>query len=181
MTDQPARARPILRLGRPPPPKVAAVSAPSAPEPAPPTPPPPAKPMSKYAAKLEAVRAAKAALEAAPALVEAQRVAWRMEDLAHLRERFGALFDPEHPLPLALGIHKQVGKVIGLKRAKRLMEWWVRWGLYIQAVAASGVRYNLDGSVAGPVTEAQQAHARAILDATEQESPEKSARKEAAW
>jgi hypothetical protein len=169
MTDQPARARPILRLGRPPPPKVAAmVAAVSAP--APPAPPPPAKPMSKYAAKLEAARAAKAALDAAPARWRrsGSRGAWG--DLAHLRERFPALFDPDHPLPLALGIRSQLGKVLGIKRAQRLLIWWVRGPRYVQALAVGGVRYNLDGSVSGPVTEAQQAHAQATLDATEQES-----------
>ena len=177
MTETP---RPTLRLGKPAPPKVAAMvaalAAPPKPKPGPkPQPKPPLKPAAvdqpKKPAKPAAwmdEKAAKRVLAAraqywAGQKAEKQRIAWRIEDLKTCREQFGPLFDPEQPRPLALGIHKQLGKVIGLKRAKRLMEWWTDWAPYVAALAAGGKRYNLDGSEAGEVTEAQRERARAAL------------------
>jgi ProP effector len=179
MVEGRSAARPILRLGKPAPPKVAAmVKAVSAPPLAPKgaVPKLPPKPAGAKAAKKVALTPEeKAAKQAAGRLLEFRtrkkaarlRVDWRMDDLAQCRERFPALFDADHPVPLAIGIHKQMGKVIGLKRAKRLMGWWTNWKPYIAAIAAGGVRYNLDGSEAGPVTEAQREHARSALKITE--------------
>jgi hypothetical protein len=131
-----------------------------------------AKPASKYAAKHQAAVAAYAPQAVAavkppklppptPAEAEAQRIAWRVADLAHCRERWPVLFDPDHPLPLAIGIHKQLGPVLGIKRAARLLEWWCRaWRPYGEAVARGGQRYNLDGSEAEEITEQARIIAR---------------------
>jgi len=126
-----------LRLSKPAPPKVAAIV--KAMKPPPPSP------------KELAVAA------------ENQRAEWRKTDLALCRERFPALFDIEHPVPLAIHIHKPLGKVLGKKRALRLLEWWVAWPRYVAAVAAGGPRYNLDGSIAGEISEQHRGAALASL------------------
>jgi len=93
------------------------------------------------------------------------RIAARVADLAECRRRFPLLFDADRPLPLAIGVHKPLGELLGGKRAKRLLEWWTEWAPYVAAVAAGGCRYSLDGSEAGQVTEEQRAIAIRRRDA----------------
>jgi ProQ/FINO family len=92
----------------------------------------------------------------APAAPGAGRIARRVADLAECRRRFPAVFDANSPLPLAIGIHKPLGELIGGNRAKFLLEWWTSWPAYVAAIAAGGCRYNLDGSEAGQITEEQR-------------------------
>jgi sRNA-binding protein len=80
------------------------------------------------------------------------------------REVFPAVFkDP--PVPLAIG----VGAVLTDLTAGELAPWqvgaalrlWTRCSAYQQALAvADSIRFNLDGSLAGPVAEGHRAHAR---------------------
>ena len=175
-----ARERGTLRLGKPlPPAAVAAIARVSGADLATAKPPPEAKPaaakpLPKAANPVEPATRGPGPTPAETAAIEAQRLAWRVADLAHCRERFPVLFDPDHPLPLAIGIHKELGKVLGMKRAMRLLEWWAReWRPYVAAIAAGGRRYNLDGSEADEVTEAARADAvwrltRNWMNATEE-------------
>jgi sRNA-binding protein len=75
------------------------------------------------------------------------------------------LFHADRPLPLAIGVHKPLGELLGGKRAKRLLEWWTKSPAYVAAVAAGGCRYSLDGSEAGQVTEEHRAIAIGMRDA----------------
>lgn len=196
MTDAPAPSRGpsrgTLSLSRPLPPSVQARvariagQAAAVPTPPPPAEPEPARPLTKRQAKAAAAAeraAAKAArLAIKPAMLKAARArvkakeaaereqvaARRVADLALCREKFPRLFDIEHPVPLAIHIHKQLGKVIGSKRAKHLLDWWAAWQSYTAAVAAGGSRYNLDGSIAGEVSEAHREFARAALSCNPQ-------------
>jgi len=130
-----------LRLSSPPPPRVAkllAAIAPVAkpePEPAPPT-----------KAK-------------GPAHTPPVRYDQRSADLTMLRERFPAVFNLEAPVPLALGVDRELRLLLARKRAGRVLSWWCGHPAYRAAVARGGPRYNLDGSVAGEVTEQQQTFA----------------------
>jgi hypothetical protein len=149
MSIEKGAGRGTLRLGKPLPPAAAAAIARAS--------------GARDAKTSEAPKVAAVAVASppTPATAEAQRVAWRIADLAVCRERYPALFDPDHPLPLAIGIHKQLGPVLGVKRAKRLLEWWCgEWRPYTDAVARGGKRYNLDGSEAGEVAEAARIIAR---------------------
>jgi hypothetical protein len=75
------------------------------------------------------------------------------------------LFDADHPRPLAIGIHKPLGGLIGTNRAKFLLEWWTSWPAYVAAAAAGGCRYNLDGTEADEITEEQRSVAGRLRDA----------------
>jgi hypothetical protein len=92
-----------------------------------------------------------------------QRAAWRAADLALCREQFPRLFDPDHPVPLAVGIHRELAPRVGFKRAQRLMAWWTAQPAYVAAIAAGGNRYRLDGSIAGEITRVQRGMARGAV------------------
>lgn len=176
--SRPSRFGGTLSLSRPPPPKVAAmvaaIKSPQAPKPPPAEPQcasnpcalPPAKPPTKRdrgpVVLLPPGSPTPGAVEAA---AERQRIAWRVADLALCRERYPALFDPDHPVPLAIHIHKsgRLGQLLGIKRAKRLLDWWTSQPAYVAAVAAGGQRLNLDGSSAGEVSPQHCAVAQAAL------------------
>jgi sRNA-binding protein len=99
----------------------------------------------------------------APAAPEAGRVARRIADLAECRRRFPAVFDADRPLPLAIGVHKPLGELIGFNRAAFLLAWWTSWPAYLRAVAAGGSRYALDGQEAGEISECQRGVAQAVI------------------
>jgi len=88
-----------------------------------------------------------------PAAPGAGRITQRIEYLAECRRRFLVMFDADYPRPLAIGIHKPLGELVGTNRAKFLLEWWTSWPAYIAAVAAGACRYRLDGTDAGEITE----------------------------
>ena len=94
---------------------------------------------------------------------------WRAADLVKCRDWFPLVFNAERPVPLAIGIHAELGPVLGMNRAQRLLHEWTRWRPYVAAVAAGGKRYHLDGSEAGEVDAKAQEYARARLAETQQQ------------
>jgi hypothetical protein len=72
------------------------------------------------------------------------------------------LLGANHPRPLAIGIHKPLGELIGTNRAKFLLEWWTSWPAY---VAAGGCRHDLDRTQADEFTEEQRSVPGRLRDA----------------
>jgi hypothetical protein len=70
----------------------------------------------------------------------------------------------EHPTPLAIGIHKPLGELSGVKRAGLLLEWWTNWAVYVAAMAAGGRWRSLAGSDSGEIKE-QRSIAVRLLEA----------------
>jgi hypothetical protein len=77
-------------------------------------------------------------------------------------------------VPFAVGIRHQVSAAraagvepwatTSLSTIGRFFAAWVRWGAYLEALAAPGSRrVNLDGSDGGEVDEARRAHALGVL------------------
>jgi len=82
-------------------------------------------------------------------------------NLKRLVHVYPSAFDLEHPIPLALGIHKQLTDGFKPGCAYRLLGGYTKRRKYLQAVVApDSYRINLDGSVAGPVS---AEHARFAL------------------
>lgn len=78
-------------------------------------------------------------------------------------------------LPLALGIERQVFQHIGelhLSASKRvvnkLLHYHTHSRQYLQNVGRGGMRYNLDGSEAGDITQGELDHAGQVLAAMQQ-------------
>jgi hypothetical protein len=89
-----------------------------------------------------------------------RRIAARMASLARVRELAPTVFDLDAPLPLAIGAHDQLtGLGLSAEAVGGLLRWWTRRRAYHAALAKGGSRYNLDASVAGPVSDEDQAHA----------------------
>jgi sRNA-binding protein len=94
----------------------------------------------------------------------------REAGMAVLQATYPTLFDPAKPVPLALGITKQL---TAAKRAGTLMlatipmrlalGGWVRSDGYIAALAAGGFRMGLDGQKAEPVSPEHRAVAAATI------------------
>lgn len=94
-----------------------------------------------------------------------RRAAARNANLAELRARFSVVFDPDHPLPLALRVHHQLRAALGVPRSQvvDLLEWWTAQPAYIAAIAAGGMRRNPDGSEAAQISDEHRAHAEQQL------------------
>jgi hypothetical protein len=90
-----------------------------------------------------------------------RRIAARSANLAVLAERFPSIFNPEKPLPLAIGCAKAIRAAIGMSwsQLEDLIRWWTTRPEYLAALAAGGPRYNLDGSEAGIVAENHRVNA----------------------
>jgi ProQ/FINO family len=87
-------------------------------------------------------------------------IAARVTSLATLRELAPIVFDAEKPVPLAIGVHEQLAELgLSAKETGGLLRWWTRRREYYAALARGGSRYNLDASVAGPISTEDQAHA----------------------
>lgn len=87
-----------------------------------------------------------------------------MEALAdQLEQSYPGMFDRENPKPLAIGVFYQVHPELsdGERRVVQpLLAWWCSRRAYLRACIVEGSqRFNLDGSVAGPVNEGQRQHA----------------------
>ncbi len=81
-------------------------------------------------------------------------------NLKRLQDVFSIAFDLKNPKPLALGIHKQLAERFKLGCAYRLVGGYTKRRKYLQAVASpDSYRINLDGSIAGPVSEEHAEHA----------------------
>ena len=90
-----------------------------------------------------------------------RRRAARSANLALLIERFPIVFNPEKPLPLAIGSHKAIRAAFGLpwSQLEDLIRWWTIRPEYLAALVAGGPRYSLDGSEGGVVAESERASA----------------------
>jgi len=106
-----------------------------------------------------------------PQAARKQRQLWRDQDLLTCRTQFPVVFCPEHPLPLAIGVRAELGRVLGRTRAERLLAQWTRWRPYLVAIAAGGKRYHLDGTEAGVIEPRHQAAAQAALAAKSAPQP----------
>jgi hypothetical protein len=93
---------------------------------------------------------------------EERRIATRQANLARLVELFPVVFDVDAPRPLAIGCNRQLRAALAIpwSQVDAVLWWWTRRPEYHAAVAAGGFRYNLDGSVAGPVAEEHRAMAQ---------------------
>jgi hypothetical protein len=90
-----------------------------------------------------------------------RRIGARMAGLAGLRELAPTVFDPDEPLPLAIGAHDQLTELgLSADEVRNLLRWWTRRREYYAALARGGSRYNLDASVAGSISDEDQEHAR---------------------
>jgi sRNA-binding protein len=83
--------------------------------------------------------------------------------LAVLRETWPSLFDPERPLPLALGIRDAIREALpDLSRSalNKALGWHVSRWPYLMALSADGaMRHGLDGTPLWPVTPEHRADA----------------------
>jgi hypothetical protein len=95
-----------------------------------------------------------------------RRAAARDAALAALRERFPLVFDPANPLPLALGIGKEVRAAASLSWSlcDNVLDHWTGRPAYIAAIAADGSRrHNLDGTESGAVSDLHRERAAKLL------------------
>lgn len=75
----------------------------------------------------------------------------------------------ELPMPLAKGVGRQIveelrGRGIGRKTAGWAMQRWVTSNVYLNAVISGTCRFNLDGSEAELITDAEKEYSQAILE-----------------
>lgn len=86
--------------------------------------------------------------------------------LAELQSEAPDLWNPEKPVPLAIGIHKQLYPIaerlhVSRRFLRRFLARWTAMPSYQRAMSEPGaVRSNLDGSPAGEVSEVHGARAR---------------------
>jgi len=98
------------------------------------------------------------------------KIDFRKELRTRAAADFPAVFGGE-PVPLAIGVDHVIRMAwpdIGRCRIKLFLTNWCRSRAYLQAMAAGGPRYYLDGSTDGEITEDQQDHARQLLEARQQ-------------
>lgn len=92
--------------------------------------------------------------------------------LAELQTLAPRLWNPDEPLPLAIGIHKQLYPVaermqVSRRFLRRFLSRWTASPAYQTAMSEAGaVRVNLDGSPAGEVSEAHGERARLRVQPT---------------
>lgn len=85
-----------------------------------------------------------------------------METIRILQSQFPAAFplDGRPPKPLAIGVFGTIREAtrddISNTRLKRALAWWCGRLAYVEAVAAGGQRYNLDGHPAGDISDADR-------------------------
>jgi sRNA-binding protein len=102
------------------------------------------------------------------------KIAARVASLAVLREKFPAIFDIDQPVPLAIGASTQIEAALGpdsAEAAHAVARWWTSGPRYLAEVAAEGsMRWNLDGTPAGDVTDEHTAIAAERLAALRKQS-----------
>ena len=85
--------------------------------------------------------------------------------LVKMAKAYPKAIRPTDPVPLAIGVHKQVGLQISLTQARRTLKRYTQKKAYLEALARPGaLRYNLDGSIAGPVSGEHSAKAQKALE-----------------
>lgn len=98
--------------------------------------------------------------------------------LGDLRTMTPALWDADRPLPLAVGIHKQIIAIAepkGLSRSavRRFLDKWTSAAAYQAAMSQpDAMRYNLDGTPAEPVSEKHRRRAARRAEPATEIDPE---------
>jgi sRNA-binding protein len=95
-------------------------------------------------------------------------------------ERFGLIFDVANPKPIKVGIGKDlVNAGIDLSEASAFLGFWCRTLQYHECLTQHRERVDLDGNVAGAVSDAEREHAiLAYAVAIERANERRAARKE---
>ncbi len=101
-------------------------------------------------------------------VIEAKRVRDVKAEAAfrQCRRRFGRVFNPSDPKPLAIGIDKKIRKALGVSHSvmSQVLRKWVKRREYHEALAKTGSqRYDLKGSPVGPVSAEDRRRARRAL------------------
>jgi sRNA-binding protein len=104
-----------------------------------------------------------------------EREEWRAAKpaiLLYCRVKWGRVFNPWAPLPLAIGVREAIAEAASDRFAAHQVGWFLRWWChrpaYREAIARGGQRYLLAGSPAGEITEEQRAAARQQLKARQE-------------
>ena len=87
--------------------------------------------------------------------------------LQQLKKLYPVAFNVKKPLPLALGVAKEISKncpELAAPLLRLAMAIWTKQAIYLQAVIAGGNRYDLDGSVSGVVQESEKEYSQKMLD-----------------
>jgi len=96
---------------------------------------------------------------------EAPNLERRRASLALLRDLAPDVMNPDAPRPLAIGTRHHLDELGMSKDAvAEALRWWCRRRQYLQAVAAGGTRYAIDGGIAEPITPEQQQQAANDLE-----------------
>ena len=105
--------------------------------------------------------------------------------IAALQAAFPKLFNRDQPKPLAIGIHTQISNArraglldISVLVQRAAMGWWLSSPNYQRGLARTEYRYNLDGSVYGPVSDD---HRQRAIDKLKAFRKAKKARKAAVY
>jgi hypothetical protein len=121
---------------------------------------------AKSAAMAKAVAKAKSAAGAKVVQAPVFRTVSDERFLAELQSEAPDLWNPEKPVPLAIGIHKQLYPIaerllVSRRFLRRFLARWTAMPSYQRAMSEPGaVRSNLDGSAAGEVSDVHGERAR---------------------
>jgi hypothetical protein len=99
---------------------------------------------------------------------DAERIAQRVAGIALLVELAPGLLNYDAPVPLAIGIDRQLIELgMSVETVTDVLRWWTRQPAYRAAVAAGRKRQNLDGSIYhGNVMEQPNIHRQTGRNAT---------------
>lgn len=95
-------------------------------------------------------------------LEQKQQLIWKV-----LKRRWPNLFRYRNRVPLAIGIREQVLAeipTIDQQALRRVLRTYFRSYGYLAALSHGGDRFNLDGTIAGPVLQEHSEHARKWMD-----------------
>ncbi len=87
--------------------------------------------------------------------------------LQQLKASYPLVFNAKKPLPLALGVAKEIAKncpELAGPILRLALAIWTKKEIYLQAVSAGGNRYDLNGSVSGAVQESEKEYSQLMLD-----------------
>lgn len=121
-----------------------------------------------------------------------QRLERNKEAVDWLMQAFPQCFNPKAPLPLKVGIGKEVmekwlylsslpydSKIPARTAIRTAIGWYVRRGLYLAAFETATHRIDLDGKEAGEITEAEKEYARERAEIKKQRQVKREEKKEA--
>lgn len=126
----------------------------------------------------QALTPAKECLQTASPDARKQRLERRKEAIDWLMQAFPHCFNPKAPLPLKVGIGKEImdqwvylsslpydSKIPARTAIRTAIGWYVRRGLYLAAFETATHRIDLDGKEAGEITETEKEYARERVQA----------------